>query len=114
MTRRYADQVEVKAAAGTPELFLWRGRVYQVRAVLAHWAEARPWWQEVGRSAAGASATADRQPPERSLATLTADWQVWRVEAGPGRLHRTGVFDLIVGRAEGSAEPGWTLIRVSD
>ena len=52
MTRRYADQVEVKAAAGTPELFLWRGRVYQVRAVLAHWAEARPWWQEVGRRAA--------------------------------------------------------------
>ncbi|MEZ5095104.1 MAG: DUF6504 family protein [Nocardioides sp.] len=28
-----------------PEQFLWRGRLWRVRAVLAHWVETGPWWQ---------------------------------------------------------------------
>ena len=27
-----------------PTAFLWRGRLYVVRAVLGHWSQRRPWW----------------------------------------------------------------------
>ena len=29
-----------------PTAFLWRGRLYVVRAVLGHWSQRRPWWRE--------------------------------------------------------------------
>lgn len=29
---------------GTPTSFLWRGRLYVVREVLAHWRERQAWW----------------------------------------------------------------------
>ena len=60
--RRYEDPVEVRrgpvgstlAPAPTavptpsrrraPAQFLWHGRLWKVRAVLAHWVETGPWW----------------------------------------------------------------------
>jgi hypothetical protein len=30
---------------GEPEQFLWRGKLWKVRAVLAHWVETGSWWQ---------------------------------------------------------------------
>ena len=53
--RRYDDPVEVRrgmvgpAAGGEgPEQFLWRGRLWKVRDVVAHWVETGPWWQSAG------------------------------------------------------------------
>ena len=52
--RRYDDPVEVRKglvggqAEGDlegPEQFLWRGKLWKVRAVLAHWVETGSWWQ---------------------------------------------------------------------
>ena len=54
--RRYDDPVEVRSGwvespahrGEGPEQFLWRGRLWKVRAVLAHWVETGPWWQSSG------------------------------------------------------------------
>ena len=47
--RRYDDPVEVRKGmvGGTeaPEQFLWRGRLWKVSDVVAHWVETGPWWQ---------------------------------------------------------------------
>ena len=49
MTRLHADPVEVRrtdtGAGPEPAQFLWRGRLYLVRAVLARWTEAGGWWR---------------------------------------------------------------------
>ena len=57
--RRYADPVEVRQGSVDgpggpgegPQQFLWRGRLWKVRAVLAHWVETGPWWQSTGARA---------------------------------------------------------------
>ena len=60
--RRYDDPVEVrKGPVGDgvgdlqlegPAQFLWRGKLWKVRAVLAHWVETGSWWQSAGARAA--------------------------------------------------------------
>ena len=53
--RQYDDPVEVRRGeAEDPDQFLWRGRLWKVRAVVAHWVETGPWWQ--GATGAGAGA----------------------------------------------------------
>lgn len=113
MTRLHADAVEVRrtdtGAGPEPAQFLWRGRLYIVRDVLARWTEAGGWWRTPavraltsGEPLAAPAGVDDR---ERS-------W--WRVEAGRGaahtRLHGTGVYDLCLDEAAGT----WTLARVLD
>ena len=54
--RRYDDPVEVRrglvngpgGALEGPEQFLWRGRLWKVCDVVAHWVETGPWWQSPG------------------------------------------------------------------
>ena len=96
MTRRYHDAVEVRRRDDVPAEFLWRGRLYSVRTVLAHWVEAGGWWrfQRVG----GSASLDDRER------------EIWRVEAGPGRASRTGVYDLCFDWSAG----GWTLAYAHD
>ncbi|HCB05965.1 MAG TPA: hypothetical protein DEQ43_17255 [Nocardioides bacterium] len=137
--RRYADPVEVRqgpldddlqglgaqGATEGPQQFLWRGRLWKVRAVLAHWVETGPWWQSAGVRAVigseeGAAAddpgAEDRVPQRRSLGELLTERELWRVEAGRGRLTGEGepdgggVFDLSFDWAEGR----WTLIGCTD
>jgi hypothetical protein len=44
--RQYDDPVEVRRGeAEDPDQFLWRGRLWKVRTVVAHWVETGPWWQ---------------------------------------------------------------------
>ena len=45
MTRLHADPVEVHRRDDVPDQFLWRGRLYVVREVLARWTEAGGWWR---------------------------------------------------------------------
>ena len=113
--RRYDDPVEVrKGAADDPEQFLWRGKLWKVRAVLAHWVETGPWWQSSGAHAVlGADDRDGSQEPARaSVQTVDpgAERDVWRVEAGRGPGIGRGVFDLVFDWADGS----WRLTRCLD
>ena len=109
--RRYNDPVEVRRDADEPEQFLWRGRLWKVYAVVAHWVETGPWWQSAD---ARAVLGADQETQARRGRDLTAEREVWRVEAGRGAqdvesLGR-GVFDLSFDWAEGD----WRLARAVD
>jgi hypothetical protein len=135
--RRYDDRVDVRrgrvagAGDGTllvegPEQFLWRGRLWKVSAVVSHWVETGAWWQSAGAHAVlGSDPVADVDPdPSSDLAgalsgDLSAEREVWRVEAGrgmssvhaagPGQPGR-GVFDLVFDWTDGS----WRLTRCLD
>jgi Family of unknown function (DUF6504) len=121
MVRRYEEPIEVQAGVGiheagdvdlapdpTPSAFLWRGRLYIVREVLGHWRERRAWWREALDPDENDSDTRRAMPPADRLDCLDQD--VWRVEASPGRLAGTGVYDLGM---DGPVR-GWRLLRVAD
>lgn len=77
-----------------PQQFLWRGRLWQVREILAHWVEVGAWWLRRPEDAPGCS-------------ELATERLVWRVSAARGRAVDTaddpgfGIFDLTFDRAEG-------------
>ncbi len=119
MVRRYEEPIEVRAGGGvglkasqegsgdidrvpasSPSAFLWRGRLYVVREVIGHWRERRAWWRE--------ALDPDEDPAAHGLDCL--EQEVWRVEASPGRLAGTGVYDL----GMDGPERGWRLLRVAD
>ena len=120
--RKYDDPVEVRKGwvrgpgilgegSEGPEQFLWRGRLWKVRAVLAHWVETGPWWQgEAQRddpAEAGSSIT--------SLGDLLVERELWRVEAGRGATGAGGadpggVFDLSFDWTDGR----WQLVGCAD
>lgn len=108
MTRRVGEPVEVRVAGergDTPASFLWRERLYVVRAVLGHWLERREWWNgEAARAVHGDG------PAGARVATLERESQVWRVEASAGRVFGTGVYDL----RRDPTGPVWHLVRVAD
>ncbi len=138
--RRYDDPVDVRKGmvdgSEGPEQFLWRGRLWKVHSVLAHWVETGAWWDSAGAhavlgtetAAAGAGATAPGAGATagheggggRALTVLpapsdmVAEREIWRVEASRGRLSAEGggggVFDLLFDWAEGS----WRLTRCLD
>ncbi len=115
--RKYDDPVEVRkglvrgpgpADEGSegPEQFLWRGRLWKVRAVLAHWVETGPWWQSEGHT---------EEPATRSLGDLLVERELWRVEAGrgcpdAGWPHSDGIFDLSFDWTDGR----WLLVGCAD
>lgn len=127
--RRYADPVEVRQgplddeASGpveAPQQFLWRGRLWKVRTVLAHWVETVPWWQSTGVHAAIGAEDADEEveaaAPRVPIGDLLTERELWRVEAGRGRLTADGepdgggVFDLSFDWSDGR----WTLVACTD
>ena len=123
----HGDPVEVRRRDDVPEQFLWRGRLYLVRAVLAHWTESGGWWRgaAVRTLVAGDASThpagdpAGAQPslqPPAELDDHERDW--WRVEAGSGRIAAfsagTGVYDLCFDWSAPSADSAWSLARVVD
>ena len=111
--RRYDDPVETRmglvSGVEGPEQFLWRGRLWKVRAVVAHWVETGPWWQSGGARAvigsdephtdqqdsgdhrssgrAGGRSSGRSSVSRPPGADLLAERELWRVEAGrgPGR-----------------------------
>lgn len=131
--RKYDDPVEVRRGLVPgpggpqegPEQFLWRGRLWKVCDVTAHWVETGAWWRSRGAGAvlgvdeetSRAGAVAVEDPPSLDL---LAEREVWRVEAarglaaarnadgsaGTGR----GVFDLSFDWSDGS----WRLTRCAD
>lgn len=138
--RRYDDLVEVRRGPvtgcsdehGGPAQFLWRGRLWKVRAVVARWVETDPWWQSALVGAAVGDVSDDvlastgrvrhnvsGEPQEwhRFGPALLAEREIWRVEAAcPGpRVHagpsmNDGVFDL----AHEVSEGRWQLVGCQD
>jgi len=117
VSRLHTDAVEVARRDDLPAQFLWRGRLYVVREVLARWTESGGWWRRAavlavsdGESvSAGAAAPGGLVGSEpASLDDGEQDW--FRVEAGAGRAAGTGVYDLCFHPATG----GWSLARVLD
>ena len=124
--RRYDDPVDVRKGQVSgpghvgegPEQFLWRGRLWQVRSVLAHWVETGPWWtsngaravigseENVGTGEAGAVASPARDLPS----DLLGERELWRVEASRGRVDAGGVFDLSFDWDQGR----WQLVGCAD
>ena len=77
---------------GTPSVFRWNGRKYEVQAVIATWVEATAWWREQGLAGSNSRA---------------AHRDVWRVEA-VSRAGTSGVYDLAV------VADAWRLLRIND
>lgn len=136
--RRYDDPVDVRRGmvgepgrqVEAPEQFLWRGKLWKVRAVVAHWVETGPWWQSsrartlvgtdgdemLGRPNVRPGASAGASASDRALsvagAGLLSEQEMWRVEAGcgMGTGAHTGVFDLSFSWADGT----WQLLGCAD
>ena len=121
--RRYDDPVEVrKGADEDPDQFLWRGRLWQVREVVAHWVETGAWWAR--RPERGPEKGPDPGPGQADQSgavdtDLLREREVWRVTAARGRVAAQespehdpgfGVFDLVFSWSEGS----WQLVRALD
>jgi hypothetical protein len=86
-SRVYGEPANVQARDdGRPARFVWRGRLYTVRAILEHWVINREWWQDPG---------AEPGPPELEF---------WRVEASPGQGMTAETCDL-----RRDATGAWTL-----
>jgi hypothetical protein len=99
MTRRYDESVDVRRRDEEPAEFLWRGRLYVIRGVLAHWVETGAWWRSAATDGSAAL-----------VLDGGAEREVWRVEASAGRVHGSGVYDLSFDWAAG----GWVLLRAMD
>jgi hypothetical protein len=132
--RRYDDPVETRMGLVSgmegPEQFLWRGRLWKVRAVLAHWVETGPWWQSgSARAVIGSDETAGGRSSQTvgadlRSADLLGERELWRVEAGRGAVpvpdgatgevapdHGAGgVFDLAFDWSDGR----WALVGCVD
>ena len=99
MSRVYGEPVNVRAREdGRPTRFVWRGRLYTVRAILEHWVINREWWRAPGSAG------------ERSEGAVRGEWarpelEFWRVEASSGPGMTAGVYEL---RRE-AATDAWTL-----
>src|SRR3954466_7525207 len=110
--RRYADPVEVRqgplesdaqglgaqGASEGPQQFLWRGRLWKVRAVLAHWVETGPWWQSAhARAVIGSEDAVDTHEAvhdePRPIGDLLHECELWRVEAARGAAYVDGPME---------------------
>lgn len=122
VVRRYDDPVEVRRGRvdgavhdDAPAQFLWRGRLWKVRAVLARWVETGSWWstREVG-AVVGSDVDQGPDAGQRSLSDLLGEREVWRVEAGRGgagpRADDLGVFELTFDHDDGR----WALVGCDD
>ena len=88
MSMVYGEPVNVQARDdGRPARFVWRGRLYTVRAILEHWVINREWWQDP-----------EAEPGRPEL-------EFWRVEAAPGQGMTATVYEL----RRDAATDAWTL-----
>jgi hypothetical protein len=93
MNQLYGEPVNVRARDdGRPTRFVWRGRLYTVRAILEHWVINREWWREP------ANPGNPGVPGEPEL-------EFWRVEASAGQGMTPVVFEL----RRAAATTAWTL-----
>jgi hypothetical protein len=98
MSKVYGEPVNVQARDdGRPVRFVWRGRLYTVRAILEHWVVNRKWWQNT--DSAGPSGPKpgppEPEPPEPGQPEPgQPELEFWRVEASPGQGMTAGIYEL--------------------
>ncbi|KRC90290.1 hypothetical protein ASE25_10130 [Terrabacter sp. Root85] len=97
---------EAGSLEAPPEAFIWRGRLYVVRGVLAQWRERRAWWHDA------LEADEAQVRPGETLVAAASEQHVWRVEASPGWSFTPGVYDLA--HDESPRGDHWSLVRVAD
>jgi hypothetical protein len=139
MVRRYDEPIDVQARPGGPDeperptAFVWRGRLYVVRGVLAHWYERRAWWRDTASltllglradagGTAGAPGVAGAATAQGTVAARAAtsalpdagERQVWRVEAAAGRSSPLGVYELVHDPLSAVPAGGWHLASIDD
>ena len=121
MTRHYDEPAQVEcgwvetAGAEGPAHLLWRGRLYRVRDVLAHWVETGAWWQSTAIRSLHDGAVPESEHPGSSALLLDTGWdpaerEVWRVEAQAGRSAPIIVLDVALDTATGQ----WRVVRSHD
>ena len=127
--RRYDDPVEVRRGlvdeVEAPEQFVWRDRLWRVCAVVSHWVETGPWWEQRGITDLLAQSVpepsdvgADHSGATVPGSLLLAEREVWRVDAARGRhgigtdpsSGLRGTFDLTYDSDTGQ----WHLTRCLD
>jgi hypothetical protein len=114
----FDEAVEVRSGVvdgvEAPEQFLWRGRLWRVCSVQAHWTETAAWWERGIIGAGPYVHTTPAPAPAAAVGVLDADWgpqrAVYRVEAGCGRHGRRELFDL----AHDPDSGRWQLERVTE
>jgi hypothetical protein len=116
MSRLYGEPVNVQARDdGRPVRFVWRGRLYTVRAILEHWIVNREWWQDPdppNPTEPPGPEPAHLEPahPEPEGAQpqpepAQPELEFWRVEASPGQGITAGVYEL----RRDAATDAWTV-----
>jgi hypothetical protein len=91
MNRVYGEPVNVQARDdGRPARFVWRGRLYTVRAIIEHWVINREWWQD---------------PEDPQAEPGQPELEFWRVEASGGPGLPPDVYEL----RRDAATNAWTL-----
>ncbi len=121
--RRYHDPIEVRRGwidgsvhgGESPEQFLWRGRLWKVRAVLAQWVETGAWWtsREVDAAIGADLGAPGGDLAVRTMPELLGERELWRVEAGRGGAAAAatcGVFELSFDLDDGR----WALVGCAD
>jgi len=113
--RRYDDPVEVVrghvAGLEAPAQFVWREQLWRVCAVVSTWVETGAWWEHRDvASLLGVGGEDGGKSGAVSLASLLAEKEMWRVEAGRGRLGTRAVVDLCFDWSSGI----WRLVRCLD
>ena len=105
MNRVYGEPVEVQARKdGRPTRFVWRSRLYTVRAILEHWVINREWWRDSGGAGGQGS---QGSPGDPGSGPGQPELEFWRVEAAPGQGMTPGVYELRRDAVTGT----WTLRR---
>jgi hypothetical protein len=95
MSRVYGEPVNVQARDdGRPARFVWRGRLYTVRAILEHWVVNREWWQDPGVPEPEPSQPEPSQPRPNQPEPAQPELEFWRVEASPGQGLAAGAYEL--------------------
>lgn len=135
--RRYDEPLEVRRGPvpgwpdDGPAQFLWRGRLWKVRAVVAHWVETGPWWQHAGLRAVIGTDDVPLDPSGSTGTTgggtaveeLLGERELWRVEAGPGSPGNrspgdgspgSGTFDLAHDPTHAADGAAWQLVGCAD
>jgi hypothetical protein len=101
---------------GRPVRFVWRGRLYTVRAILEHWIVNREWWQDPAPLDPEPARLEPSGPPRPSGPEPTQpepahpvpahpELEFWRVEASPGQGMTAGVYEL----RRDAATDAWTI-----
>ena len=117
LARRYAEPVDVFRADEAPAHFVWRGRHYTVRQVLARWIRTGAWWQQpdAARLVTGEPAPDADHADHADLGVACGEVddderEFWRVEAAGGSGRTPVVVELCFTWGTGA----WTLTAVAD